>query len=166
MASARRESVRNLLCLQTTVIIIFSRICVSYEDEHKWIGPNFDDAGKIKLRNLDATTDHRTFEFDDGYVTDNRQDPVSPEMLGGIIIQHESQKLSARLRWLSNDEIGITNMQVCTKLNNTEINSNDIYLFWIAESNNKLICKYLCLLFLIGPTNFRYHYCIIKFDTF
>lgn len=113
MASGRRENMmRTLFCLHLSVMFFCNHICASQEEDTKWVDEHVDDSRKIKLRNLDETTDRRTLDLDDGYVTDNRQDPVNPEMLGGIIIQHESQKLSARLRWLSNDEIGITNMQV------------------------------------------------------
>lgn len=112
MATGRTEKMwRNSLCWLISVITVFSQICVSVEDDRQRIGKSVDEPGKLNVRNLDGTTDRRTI-VDEGYVTDNKQEPVSPEMLGGIIIQHESQKLSARLRWLSNDEIGITNMQV------------------------------------------------------
>lgn len=49
----------------------------------------------------------------DGYFTDTRQDEVKP--FNGISIQNEAQKLSANLRWLSNEEIGVTTMQVKKK---------------------------------------------------
>jgi len=112
MATGRTEKMwRNSLCWLISVITVLSQICVSVSDDRHRMGKSVDEPGKLNVRNLDGTPDRRTF-VDEGYVTDNKQDPVSPEMLGGIIIQHESQKLSARLRWLSNDEIGITNMQV------------------------------------------------------
>lgn len=112
MATGRTEKMwRNSLCWLISVITVLSQICVSVSDDRQRMGKSVDEPGKLNVRNLDGTPDRRTF-VDEGYVTDNKQDPVSPEMLGGIIIQHESQKLSARLRWLSNDEIGITNMQV------------------------------------------------------
>ncbi|KAL8604767.1 hypothetical protein ACOMHN_017726 [Nucella lapillus] len=110
MATRRIEKTwRNSVWWLLSVVTMFVQISVSVEDGRQMIGSSVDESGELNVRNLDGTTDRRT--FDDGYVTDNKQDPVSPEMLGGIIIQHESQKLSARLRWLSNDEIGITNMQ-------------------------------------------------------
>lgn len=113
MASGRNENMRrHFLCWHLSVIFCLYQICASLGDEHKWIGKTVNESSHLKLKNLDATTERRTFEYDeDGYVTDNKQDPISPELLGGIVIQHEAQKLSARLRWLSNDEIGITNMQ-------------------------------------------------------
>ncbi|XP_076463028.1 VWFA and cache domain-containing protein 1-like [Babylonia areolata] len=111
MATRRIEKTwKNSVWWLLSVITVFIQISVSVEDGRQMIGNSVDESGELNVRNLDGTTDRRT-SVDDGYVTDNKQDPVSPEMLGGIIIQHESQKLSARLRWLSNDEIGITNMQ-------------------------------------------------------
>ncbi|KAL4236844.1 VWFA and cache domain-containing protein 1 [Mactra antiquata] len=47
---------------------------------------------------------------EDGYFTDTSQDEVKP--FNGIDIQVEAQKLSANLRWLSNEEIGVTKMQM------------------------------------------------------
>ena len=112
MATGRIEKTwRSSLCCLLSVITVLNQICLSVEDGRQMLGKSVEDTGGLNVKNLDGTTDRRTF-VDDVYVTDNKQDPVSPEMLGGIIIQHESQKLSARLRWLSNDEIGITNMQV------------------------------------------------------
>ena len=49
---------------------------------------------------------------EDGYFSDTRQDPVDPSILGGIRLQVEASKLSAKLRWISNEELGITHMQV------------------------------------------------------
>lgn len=46
----------------------------------------------------------------DGYFTDTEQVPVRP--FSGVSIQNEAQKLSANLRWISNEEIGVTPMQV------------------------------------------------------
>lgn len=46
----------------------------------------------------------------DGYFTDTTQEKVKP--FNGISIQNEAQKLSANLRLLSNEEIGVTTMQV------------------------------------------------------
>lgn len=48
----------------------------------------------------------------DGYFSDTRQDHVDPSILGGIRLQVEASKLSAKLRWISNEELGITHMQV------------------------------------------------------
>jgi hypothetical protein len=49
---------------------------------------------------------------EDGYFSDTRQDRVDPSILGGIRLQVEASKLSAKLRWISNEELGITHMQV------------------------------------------------------
>lgn len=74
-------------------------------------------SGRLHLRNLgekDAHHDHvHTRASDDGYSPDTRQETPNPTVFGGIKIEHEARKLSARLRWLSNEEIGITKMQVC-----------------------------------------------------
>ena len=48
---------------------------------------------------------------EDGYFSDTRQDRVDPSILGGIRLQVEASKLSAKLRWISNEELGITHMQ-------------------------------------------------------
>lgn len=48
---------------------------------------------------------------EDGYFSDTRQDTVDPSVLGGIRLQIEASKLSAKLRWISNEELGITHMQ-------------------------------------------------------
>ncbi|XP_046344826.2 VWFA and cache domain-containing protein 1-like [Haliotis rufescens] len=94
------------------VILLFYFIGFSYQDDHNWIGKSPGGSGRIKLRNFDTKHQRRTVEItDEGYLTDNRQETVSPKQLGGIVIQAESEKLSAGLRWLSNDEIGITKMQ-------------------------------------------------------
>jgi hypothetical protein len=104
---------RTSMCYFLSVITVFSQFSLTLQEGRNVLGKGIDDPDKLNVKNLDGTTDRRT-SYDDGYsVTDNKQDPVSPEMLGGIITQHESQKLAARLRWLSNDEIGITHMQVC-----------------------------------------------------
>ncbi|XP_012946227.1 VWFA and cache domain-containing protein 1 isoform X2 [Aplysia californica] len=90
-------------------------VAVSSEGQG-WIGPSDNHGGRIKLRNidLDPSSKRKIGGFpvqDEGYSTDTRQEPANPAEIGGVIIQQESQKLSARLRWLSNEEIGILNMQ-------------------------------------------------------
>ncbi|XP_055956054.1 VWFA and cache domain-containing protein 1 [Patella vulgata] len=102
----------DFIQLWLSVLLLMHRVDFTLQDDNNWIGNNGVNSDRIKLRNLGARHHRRTADTDnDGYVTDNRQENVSPKMLGGIVIQHESQKLSARLRWLSNDEIGITTMQ-------------------------------------------------------
>ena len=116
MATGHSEKIwGNSLCWILSVITVFSQVCVTVEESRQTVLKSVQNASKLNVRNLDGSPDRRTSEGD-GYVTDHKQDPVSPEMLGGIIIQHESQDLSARLRWLSNDEIGITKMQVSETL--------------------------------------------------
>ena len=51
----------------------------------------------------------------------------STDPLGVMSIQHESQRLSARLRWLSNDELGITNMQVIKRFYDFRPIDNNCY---------------------------------------
>ncbi len=103
----------QFLHLTFTVLLFMNYVVYSVQDDHNWIGQSSGSSGRIKLRNFDVKHQRRTVEItDEGYLTDNRQESVSPKQLGGIVIQAESEKLSAGLRWLSNDEIGITNMQV------------------------------------------------------
>ena len=47
----------------------------------------------------------------DGYFSDTRQEEVLP--FGGVNTKNEAKKLSASLRWLSVEEIGVVTMQVC-----------------------------------------------------
>ena len=49
----------------------------------------------------------------EGYMADNPQEKPDPAQLGGIGIQNEANRLAAQLRMLSNQEIGVTDMQVC-----------------------------------------------------
>ena len=48
----------------------------------------------------------------DGYAFDTRQEAVDPRKMGGIRIENEARRLSSKLRRLSNNEIGVTAMQV------------------------------------------------------
>lgn len=74
-------------------------------------------SGRLHLRNLGEKGDEvHTKAGDGGYFRDTRQEIPDSSAFGGIKIDHEAQKLSARLRWLSNEEIGITKMQVGIKI--------------------------------------------------
>ena len=66
---------------------------------------------KIRLRNI-ASDDIQSMFNNDGSLTDTRQDPVTPRLIGGIDIAKEAAKFSLYLRWLSNEEIRTTYMQV------------------------------------------------------
>ena len=52
------------------------------------------------------------FELSDGYSFDVEQEPTYPRQMGGINIKEEARKLATKLRILSNEEMGITSMQV------------------------------------------------------
>jgi len=52
------------------------------------------------------------FELGDGYSFDLDQEPAYPRQMGGINIKEEARKLATKLRILSNEEMGITSMQV------------------------------------------------------
>ena len=67
--------------------------------------------GGLSLKDLADSEGLTKLFASDGYFTDTSQENVKP--FGGIKIQYEAQKLSASLRWISNDEIGVTTMQVC-----------------------------------------------------
>ena len=94
-----------------SVIILCNQAGLAFQEGRQIKKNVVDEHEKVNVQHLDGIGDRRKY-VENPYSIDPQQDPVSPEMLGGIIIQHESQKLSAQLRWLSNDEIGITVMQV------------------------------------------------------
>ncbi|CAL1540838.1 unnamed protein product [Lymnaea stagnalis] len=114
----------NFCRFYTLIIIILciSHTCLVLSEKQQWIDPSNHHAGRINLRNIDLTDLDPSAKRkigglsssdseDTEYLTDTRQEAVNPTDMGGVIIQQASQDLSARLRWLSNDEIGITNMQ-------------------------------------------------------
>ena len=115
-----RASSSTIFCRKTEPISLFFSVllmcnlfvCV-VQNEHNWIGKASGASERIKLRSLGVKHQKQTGGIaDEGYLTDNRQEAVSPKQLGGIVIQTESERLSAGLRWITNDEIGITKMQV------------------------------------------------------
>jgi len=69
-------------------------------------------SGGLNIKELtDAEKLSKLFKIEsDGYFTDTEQVQVKP--FSGINIQNEARKLSANLRWISNEEIGVTAMQV------------------------------------------------------
>lgn len=69
-------------------------------------------SGGLNIKELtDAEKLSKLFQVEnDGYFTDTEQVQVKP--FAGINIQNEAQKISANLRWISNEEIGVTAMQV------------------------------------------------------
>lgn len=74
-------------------------------------------SGGLKLKELtDSEKLSQLFRIEkDGYFTDTEQIEVKP--FAGINIQTEAQKLAANLRWISNEEIGVTAMQVMLQIN-------------------------------------------------
>lgn len=48
----------------------------------------------------------------DGYIVESGQIIPDPQRFGGILIQDESHKLAIKLRSLSNQELGVSKMQV------------------------------------------------------
>lgn len=74
---------------------------------------NGDKVGKINLKSFDSNSEKRTRLYDDeGYYRDTSQDKPAPKDLDGIVIGNQALVLSARLRWLTNEEMGVTTMQV------------------------------------------------------
>lgn len=128
MATEHQRRVFNFnlgvhVCLQCTIIIVtvlLNHTCTVLSDAPEWLDPSHSHGKRIHLRNIgtdpssaaDRSDPSSSDTDDEGYLTDTRQKAVNPGDMGGVVIQQASQDLSARLRWLSNDEIGITNMQV------------------------------------------------------
>lgn len=112
MATCRPKCNRSLLCV-LIYLFIFTFDVQTVSENVKWL-KNLS-SGRLHLRNLGEKDDHHdhvhTRASDDGYSPDTRQETPNPTVFGGIKIEHEARKLSARLRWLSNEEIGITKMQ-------------------------------------------------------
>ncbi|XP_061168196.1 VWFA and cache domain-containing protein 1-like [Saccostrea echinata] len=109
MATRRPKCNQSLLCI-LIYLFTFTFDVQTVSENVKWL-KNIS-SGRLQLRNLGEKEDKvYTGLNDDGYFPDTRQETPDPSVLGGIKIKHEAQKLSARLRWLSNEEIGITKMQ-------------------------------------------------------
>ncbi|KAH3694838.1 hypothetical protein DPMN_082279 [Dreissena polymorpha] len=69
----------------------------------------------IQVRKRDTNTHEEEESLDDffasdGYLTNPEQEKVAP--FGGIQVENEAKKLAARLRLISNEEIGVTKMQL------------------------------------------------------
>lgn len=110
MATCRPKCIQRGLLCGLIYLFIFTFDVQTVSENVKWL-KNIS-SGRLQLRNLEKDDKIHTGVSDDGYFPDARQEPPDPSVLGGIRIEHEAQKLSARLRWLSNEEIGITKMQV------------------------------------------------------
>ena len=103
---------RTLLCYCVNIFFLYFIDLTVTQDEH-WLKDV--NSGKVHLKHLgEHGKSVPSLLNEDGYFADTRQEKPDPHVLGGVHIEHEAQKLSAQLRWLSNEEIGITNMQVCT----------------------------------------------------
>lgn len=98
-------SLFRLVC----VVVLCCLSCAS--DPKRTRDVNDRTQGKVSLHNI-GEQDRLAKLLDDGYFTDTRQDAVSPKILGGIDIAKEASKISMQLRWITNQEIGITDMQV------------------------------------------------------
>ncbi|KAK0046626.1 VWFA and cache domain-containing protein 1 isoform X1 [Biomphalaria pfeifferi] len=104
-------------CVLILGVLLISYNCEALSD-NQWLDLPNHRAGRINIRNVDLdpskrkindvlTPDSKVTE----YLTDTRQENANPSDIGGIIIQQASKDLSTRLRWLTNYEIGITDMQ-------------------------------------------------------
>ena len=96
----------NYFLLLRILLIISASQGVISKDWHD------DDIGRggLSLKELADSEGLTKLFASDGYFMDTSQEKVKP--FGGINIKYEAQKLSASLRWISNDEIGVTTMQV------------------------------------------------------
>lgn len=79
--------------------------------------------------------------YDDGYYRDNslsKQEAINPKDFGGIIIEHQAQRLSAHLRRLTNEEIGVTTMQVNININTCQFHNDmhapSVSLFFLVKA--------------------------------
>lgn len=94
------------------VVLLFSFDFWTCVNSEKW-DRQIRDTENLNLHNLGSKNEKLTRLFTkDGYFTDTRQDAVNPKVLGGIVIENEAYKLSQRLRWLRDEEMCVTNMQV------------------------------------------------------
>lgn len=87
-------------------------VCESTVGANDWNSVSGSDqlkSGGLNLKDLGDGDSLTKLFASDGYFTDTRQEEIKP--FNGINIQNEAQKLSANLRWLSNEEIGVTTMQ-------------------------------------------------------
>ncbi|KAL5022166.1 hypothetical protein ScPMuIL_001321 [Solemya velum] len=101
----------NFITIGSFVLTILNLVTISSQTESDWLRKGLGESNKISLRDVDGQERKQLMFSDDSYFLDNRQDQVDPKQLGGIRIQNEAQKISAHLRWLSNEEIGVTKMQ-------------------------------------------------------
>ncbi|KAL3869969.1 hypothetical protein ACJMK2_042589 [Sinanodonta woodiana] len=117
MATWRKEQpICDLFSVKLICFLIVFVVQVSSQDTNDlkdWLKNGLNGAGRITIGDVDSNDDLSKLFTQDGYFTDLDiiQDLPNIKALGGINIEHEAQKLSARLRWLSNEEIGVTAMQ-------------------------------------------------------
>lgn len=102
---------RNNFLLRLDTILVLLLISVNTRVTSKDWSDNDIGRGGLSLKELTDSEGLTKLIASDGYFTDTSQETVKP--FGGINIKYEAQKLSASLRWISNDEIGVTKMQVC-----------------------------------------------------
>lgn len=98
----------NVLVRQETFLILLIISSKSIFSSDEW-DDNKVGRGGLSLKDLTDSEVLTELFANDGYFRDTSQEDVKP--FDGINIQYEAQKLSASLRWLSNDEIGVTTMQ-------------------------------------------------------
>lgn len=110
--SSVRMSKTNFITISTFVLTILNQFTISIQTDLDWLRKGHKESNKISLRDVDGQERKQLMFSDESYYLDNRQVHVDPKQLGGIVIQDEAQKISAHLRWLSNEEIGVTKMQV------------------------------------------------------
>ena len=101
---------KNSVLFRQETFLIFLIITVKTSLCSKGWHDNSVPRGGLSLKDLADSEGLTKLFASDGYFTDTSQEDLKP--FGGIKIQYEAQKLSASLRWLSNDEIGVTTMQV------------------------------------------------------
>ena len=102
-----------LLVGQSNYFILL-RILLIISASQDVVSKDYDDdigRGGLSLKELADSEGLTKLFASDGYFMDTSQEKVKP--FDGINIKYEAQKLSASLRWISNDEIGVTTMQVC-----------------------------------------------------
>jgi hypothetical protein len=88
---------------------VFLYVCSAVKCVKDWDSNKLKGTG-LTLKDLGNSESLTKLFASDGYFTDTTQEKVKP--FNGISIQNEAQKLSANLRLVSNEEIGVTTMQV------------------------------------------------------
>ena len=109
---ARVYCPRELLWIGVLTLVFQSRLCDPEPDKGDTPRKNSHNIGIVHFNNpkllpSDAEVD------DSRYVFDTSQEDVDPRRMGGIHIREEARKLAFKFNKLSNEEIGVTAMQVC-----------------------------------------------------